>query len=151
MSLITRRDSNGSATAPYRARDPFAVARELLNWDPFSYGSRQVVNFAPAFEVKESADAYLVAADLPGVKEEDVDISLHNGVLSISGSRRAEERKEGEAFYVYERQYGTFTRSFALPDEADADKVEARFADGVLSVRIGKRAEAKPRRIELKK
>jgi len=141
MASIIRRDSN--------LRDPFALARELFNWDPFQ-GSRVTQTFAPAFEVKETADAYVVQADLPGVREEDLDISLHNGVLSISGTRKTEERKEGETYFVYERQYGQFSRSFALPETADPEKVEAKLDGGVLHMSIAKKVQAKPRRIALK-
>jgi HSP20 family protein len=142
MSNLVRRDSG------VRYRDPFAFARDLLAWD--LNGSR-ADTFAPTFEVKETTDQFLVRADIPGVKEEHIDVSLHNGVLSIAGTRSAEERKEGEAFFVYERQFGSFSRSFALPDTADADKVEAKLDHGVLTVTIGKRAEAKPKKIALKK
>jgi len=145
-TLVTRNRDNDRAL-----RDPFSLARELLSWDPFHYGNRNAPTFAPTFEVKETADQFIVRADMPGVVEKDVDISLHNGVLSISGHRAAEERKEGESYYVYERQYGSFSRSFALPDTADAEKIDARLENGVLAVSIGKKVEAKPRRIELKK
>ena len=150
MSLVTRRE-NGNRTAV--ARDPFALARELFGWDPYGYGGRQSTapTFVPAFEVKERADAFELRADLPGVKESDIDVSVNNGVLTVSGTRVAEERKEGESYYLYERQYGAFTRSFALPDTADTEKVEARLDAGVLNLTIGKKVEAKPRKIELKK
>ncbi len=142
MSLhITRRDSD---------RSPFGLARDLLGWDPFTYG-RTAQTFTPTFEVKETAEAFVVRADLPGVKDTDLDVSVHNGVLSISGSRAAEQRQEGDSFYVYERQFGAFSRSFGLPESADADKVEARLEQGVLHLTIGKKVQAKPRKIELKK
>jgi len=92
-----------------------------------------------------------VKADVPGVEEKDLDVSLHNGVLTISGHRASEEKKEGEAFALYERQYGSFSRSFSLPDTADGDRVEAKLDAGVLTLTIWKKAEAKPRKIELKK
>ena len=146
-ALVTRRTDNGDRIA----RDPFSFARELLSWDPFTYGQRAAQTFAPTFEVKETGDKFVVRADLPGVEEKNLDVSVHNGVLSISGHRTAEERQEGESFYVYERQYGSFSRSFALPDTADAEKIDARLVNGVLNLEIGKKVEAKPRRIELKK
>jgi HSP20 family protein len=144
MSLI-RRES-----APIRYRDPFSLARELFAWDPFG-AERAGVTFAPSFEVKETPEAYVVRADMPGVKEDQVDVSLHNGVLSITGSRSAEDRKEGETYFVYERQYGSFSRSFALPETADPERVEAKLDGGVLSVTIAKRPEAKPKKIAFKK
>jgi HSP20 family protein len=145
-TLVTRSRDNDRSL-----RDPLSLARELLSWDPFNYGTRGGQTFAPHFEVKETGDQFVVRADLPGVAEKDVDISVHNGVLSISGHRAAEERREGESYYVFERQYGSFSRAFALPESADAERVDARLESGVLNVTIAKKAEAKPRRIELKK
>lgn len=143
MSNLVRRDSN-----PVRYRDPFAFARDLFALD---FGDARTAAFAPSFEVKETPEAYVVRADVPGVKEEQVDVSFHNGVLSIAGTRSAEERKEGEAFFVYERQFGSFSRSFSLPETADPERIEAKLDNGVLTVSVAKRPEAKPRKIALKK
>ena len=85
------------------------------------------------------------------LKDEDLDISVQNGVLTVSGHRAAEEKKEGETYYLYERSYGSFSRSFALPEMADTDKIEARLAHGELVLTVGKRQEAKPRKIGLRK
>jgi len=151
MSLIARNNGNGAASTPVRySRDPFQVARDLLSWDPF-FGGRQASAFVPAFEVKETTEAFLVKADVPGVNETDLDIAVHNNVLTVSGVRHAEERKEGEAFALYERQYGSFSRSFQLPDTADGERVEAKLDAGVLHLTIWKKAEAKPRKIALSK
>jgi HSP20 family protein len=144
MSLALR-NTNGKL-----ARDPYSLARELLGWDPF-FGGRQVSAFAPTFEVKETTEAFLIKADLPGVDEKNLDINLHNGVLTVAGHRDAEERKEGETFALYERQYGSFTRSFALPDVADGDRIDAKLEQGVLTLSIPKKAEAKPRKIAVKR
>lgn len=148
MSLTLRRENGNGSTSRYIARDPFALAREFFAWDPYA---RTASAFAPTFDVKETADAFVVRADLPGVSEKDVDVSVHNGVLTITGARQAEEKKEGESFYLYERQFGSFSRSFALPDTADAERIDAKLANGVLELSIGKRAEAKPRKIALSK
>jgi HSP20 family protein len=125
------------------------MARELLSWDPF-FSGRPASAFAPAFEVKETNDAFVLRADLPGVAEADLDIAVHNSVLTVSGSRQAEERKEGESYALYERQFGSFSRSFSLPDMADGDRIEAKLDHGVLTLTIGKKAEARPRKIALK-
>jgi HSP20 family protein len=134
----------------YYARDPFQMARELLSWDPFS-GGRQVSAYVPAFEVKETNEAFVLRADVPGVAESDLDIAVHNNVLTVSGTRHAEERKEGDSYALYERQYGSFSRSFSLPDTADGGRVEAKLDAGVLSLTIWKKAEAKPRKIAVQK
>ena len=151
MSLVTRTNGN-TTTAParYVTRDPFQVARELMGWDPF-FSARQVSAYVPAFEVKETAEAFVLKADVPGVAEAELDIAVHNNVLTISGTRRAEERNEGDSFALYERQYGSFSRSFSLPETADGERVEAKLDAGVLTLTIWKRAEAKPRKIALKK
>lgn len=148
MALV--RSTNGNGNRP-SVRDPYSLARELLNWDPFFSAARPASAFAPAFEVKETNDSFVVKADVPGVEEKDLDIAVHNGVLTISGSRQSEERKEGESFALYERQYGSFSRSFALPDMADGERIEANLESGVLSLTIAKKAEAKPRKIAIKK
>jgi HSP20 family protein len=148
MSLLAR--TNGNTPARYVSRDPFQVARDLLSWDPF-FGNRQVSAFVPAFEVKETADAFILKGDIPGVAEADLDIAVHNNVLTVSGTRQSEERKEGESFALYERQYGSFSRSFSLPDTADGERVEAKLDSGVLTLTIWKKAEAKPRKIAVKK
>jgi HSP20 family protein len=149
MSLALRNGStSGSQVARYR--DPFSMARELLSWDPF-FSARPASAFAPPFEVKETNDAFVLKADLPGVAEADLDIAVHNNVLTVSGSRQSEERKEGESYALYERQFGSFSRSFALPDIADGERIEARLDRGVLTLTIVKKAEAKPRKIAFSK
>jgi HSP20 family protein len=152
MSLLARTSNGNGSAAParYTSRDPFQLARDLFAWDPF-FGGRQVSAYVPAFEVKETNEAFIVKADVPGVQESDLDIAVHNNVLTISGTRHAEERKEGDAFALYERQYGSFSRSFSLPDTADGERVEAKLDGGVLTLTIWKKAEAKPRKIALGK
>lgn len=146
MALVRSTNGNGTRIV----RDPYSLARELLNWDPFVSG-RPASAFAPTFEVKETTDAFVLRADVPGVEEKDLDIAVHNGVLTVSGSRQAEERKDGESYAIYERQYGSFSRSFALPELADGEKIDAKLANGVLTLSIAKKERAKPRKIEIKK
>lgn len=148
MALVrTSNNGNGNRTV---ARDPYSIARELLNWDPF-FSGRPTSAFVPAFEVKETNESFVLRGDLPGVDEKDLDIAVHNSVLTVSGVRSPEERKEGENFMLYERQYGSFSRSFALPETADGERIEASLNNGVLALTIAKRAEAKPRKIEIKR
>ena len=146
MALVRTGNGNGNRLA----RDPYSLARELLNWDPF-FTNRPASAFAPSFEVKETTDSFVIKADIPGVDEKDLDIAVHNGVLTVSGSRQAEERKEGESFALYERQYGSFSRSFALPDLADGERIDAALTNGVLTLTVAKKTEAKPRKIAIKK
>jgi HSP20 family protein len=139
----------------YGGWDPFRMMRDLLRWDPFSEmtpfaGIDRGIAFTPQFEVKETQDGYVFKADLPGVKESDLDISVTGNRLTVSGRREAEERHEGETYYAYERSYGSFTRAFTLPDGVDADHVNAELRDGVLALRVPKKPEAQPKKIELK-
>lgn len=146
MALIRTSTGNGNRIA----RDPYSIARDLLDWDPF-FTARPVSAFAPAFEVKETTESFVLKADLPGVDEKDLDIAVHSGVLTVSGVRAAEERKEGDSYVLYERQYGSFSRSFALPEMADGERIEAAMTNGVLTLTIAKRAGAKPRKIAIKR
>lgn len=153
MANITLRDNAGTGGS----RDAFAIARELLSWDPFfrldwptRQGSTQSAGtYVPAFNVVEKEDGYYITADLPGVRDEDVDVTLQDHHLIISGSRKLEERNEGENYFVYERRYGNFVRAFALPENADAEAVDAELKNGVLEVRVAKRESAKPRKVPL--
>ena len=146
MSLVR---TNGSGNSKL-ARDPYSLARELLGWDPF-FTTRPVSAFSPAFEVKETTDAFVIRADVPGVEEKDLDVAVHAGTLTVSGSRAAEQRKDGESYALYERQYGSFSRSFALPEMADGERIDAKLENGVLTLAIAKKAEAKPRKISIKR
>src|SRR5687768_2477659 len=91
--------ARNQANSTSRYRDPFSVARDLLGWEPF-YNARPSA-FTPAFEVKETTDTWVVKADLPGVADADLDINVHNNVLTVTGSRQAEERKDGESYALY--------------------------------------------------
>jgi HSP20 family protein len=103
--------------------------------------------------VRESADAVTVEAELPGVDEKDVSVTLANGVLTIKGEKKQESEKKGENYHVTERSFGSFERSILLPDTIDEAKVEAKFDKGVLKVSAAKKPEAvkAERKIEIKK
>jgi HSP20 family protein len=106
--------------------------------------------WAPALDVLQEGGDIVVRAELPGVKQEDVEITFHNGVLTISGERNAEEQKEGSGYYVRERRYGSFRRSMSLPQGTDESSINARFHDGVLEVRVaGAAAVQEPKRIQI--
>ena len=106
-------------------------------------------DWVPAVDIKEEDDRYLLHADIPGVKPEDIEITMENGQLSIRGERKREEKEEKEGYRRVERQHGVFARRFALPEDADAEAISAHGEHGVLEVVIPKRAEAKPKRIEV--
>jgi HSP20 family protein len=134
----------------YGGWDPFRMMSDLMRWDPFrDAGGLGSLDFAPAFDVRETKGAYDITADLPGVREEDIDVSLTQNTLTVSGKRATEETQEGDRFYCAERSYGEFQRSFTLPEGADPDHVKAEFKNGVLRLTIPKRPEVQPRRISL--
>jgi len=109
------------------------------------------LEFTPRFDVKDTKDAYVIKADLPGVKEEDVEVSLNGSLLTISGKREEEHREEGDSYYAMERSSGSFARSFTMPQGIDGNDVSAELKNGVLSVRIPKKPEAQPKRIAIGK
>jgi HSP20 family protein len=107
-------------------------------------------NWVPAVDVTESDHEYLVKAEVPDVKNEDVKVSVKDGILTIRGERKYEKRTDNEKVHLIERSFGSFSRSFTLPKDANAEKVNAEFKNGVLSVVIPKREEVKPKEIEVK-
>ncbi len=106
-------------------------------------------NWLPAVDVAETPDALTLYAELPGLSREDVDITLENNVLTVRGERKFEKDVKEENFHRIERAYGTFARSFTLPNNVKGEAVEASFKDGVLTVRIPKAEEAKSRKIAI--
>jgi HSP20 family protein len=147
MALI-RRTEDAQVLAPNRVRSPFQIIDELMRWDPLS---DLTSSFSPAFDVRETKDGYVFSADLPGMSEDALDISLDGNTLTVAGSREEEHREESERVHMYERRYGSFSRSFALPEGVDSDKIEARLEHGVLKLTVPKKPEHKPRRISLSK
>ncbi|HEY5656328.1 MAG TPA: Hsp20/alpha crystallin family protein [Myxococcota bacterium] len=125
-----------------------ARMRSLLG-EMFGEGRPSARAFAPSVDVAENDDEYVITAELPGAKKEDVTVELHENVLTIRGEKRSErEEKKDQARYV-ERCYGTFSRSFSLPSNASEENPKASFQDGVLTIRVRKREEAKPRVINI--
>ena len=110
---------------------------------------RLTTGWTPAFDIYENKDSFTVVAELPGVKKEDLAISLHEGRLSISGERKREEKSENTDVYRSERVFGRFQRTFTLPAAVTAEKVTAKFTDGVLTVTLPKAEEAKPKQIDV--
>lgn len=108
-----------------------------------------VTEWTPAVDVKETEKEYVIHADVPGVKPEDIEITLENDVLTIRGSRNWEGQQESENYKRVERARGTFFRRFVLPDTADSASVSARNNDGVLEVVIPKKEKALPRKIKI--
>lgn len=103
--------------------------------------------WVPPVDIRETDEAYVVMADLPGFTKEDVEITLEDSVLTLTGSRQWDGAEQPQSYRRVERAYGEFSRSFNLPAQVDADQVKAKFDNGVLTVTVPKTAEARPRRI----
>ena len=109
-----------------------------------------VSEWTPLVDITEDDKEYLIKAELPEVKKEDVKVTVENGTLTITGERKFEKEEKGKKYHRIERAYGSFMRSFTLPEGAAGDKVSADFKDGVLKVHLPKSAEAKPKSIDVK-
>ena len=105
--------------------------------------------WTPSVDIFETQNELVVKADLPEVKQEDIAINLENGVLSLKGERKFERKEDKAGYHRMERGYGSFARNFAIPETVDADKVQAAFKDGVLTVTLPKKEIAKPRAIKV--
>src|SRR5579871_579246 len=129
----------------------------MFDWSPFRRGNMTgedenmtVAEWAPLVDITEDDKEYLIKAELPEVKKGDVKVRVEDGVLYISGQRNFEKEEKGKRYHRIERAYGSFTRSFSLPDDADPQQVNADFKDGVLSVHVAKDKDARPKSIEVK-
>jgi HSP20 family protein len=138
-------------------RHPFFELERWKPWepllgagDPFSDWPRRLAAVAPPIDISESDDRYVIRAELPGVAKADVSVELEEGVLRIRGEKRSRRDEKGEKGRHLECTYGSFSRSFSLPRDADADAITAEFREGVLEIGVAKRPESKPRQIAVK-
>ena len=144
MALVRWSPSRELDTLPSdfdRLFDAFFQARPL--------NGNAARRWIPAMDLVETADELVLRADLPGMKEDDVEIEIKDGVLNVSGERRSEHEDKNEGYYRVERSFGSFSRSLSLPDGIDAEQVKANFEDGVLEVHVPKPAETKPHRVQI--
>ena len=156
MSDIAVRKRNGGETLGPVARrewEPLRLMREMLGWDPFREITPLlpvgVPGFAPAFEVKEAKDSYVFKADLPGVKEADLEVNVAGSRLTVSGKREAEKEEKDDTYYTYERSYGSFTRTFTLPAEVDTAHVKAELKAGELTIVVPKTPAAVAKKVPI--
>ncbi len=151
MNIIRYHNQGRSDLA--QAFDRFAVLRGELDrlfdssFAPAFRTPGSSNRWTPALDVYQDKDQFTVVAELPGLKKEDIELSLHDGVLTISGERKQE--KKGEEGYKNERFFGRFQRSVTLPSSVDGDQVRATYQDGILKVVLPKAEEAKPKQIEV--
>ena len=142
--------------------DPFKEVDELQNRFATLFGrapgratgnleeARTVAEWAPLVDITEDDKAYVIKADLPEVNKEDVEVRVEDGVLVISGERKFEKEEKGFRYHRVERAYGSFVRSFTVPEDADATKVSAEFKNGTLRVQLAKAENAQPKTIDVK-
>ncbi|MDW3116844.1 Hsp20/alpha crystallin family protein [Roseovarius pacificus] len=114
-----------------------SVYEPMLN-----FGQRVADWLSPASDASASDNAYHITLELPGVTESDIDVSVHDGVVTVKGEKTQEREEKGDTWFFSERQYGAFSRTFRLPADADGDRLEAHLKDGVLSLSVPKRTEA---------
>jgi HSP20 family protein len=114
-----------------------------------SEGSISTAEWAPAVDIKEENDKFVLQADIPGVKPEDIEVNMEAGVLTVKGEKKAEAKTEKEGYKRVERTYGSFYRRFSLPDSADGEAISAKCKNGVLEIVIPKREAVKPKKIEV--
>src|SRR5881227_4008000 len=148
MQTITRWE-------PFREMEDFQNRLSTLFGGPLrrtnGHGREDITlaDWMPLADITEDDKEYLIKAELPEMKKEDVKVTVENGVLTISGERKFEQEEKKRKFHRVERGYGTFVRSFTLPDDADFNKVNAQFKNGVLTVHVPKSEQAKPKQIEV--
>lgn len=154
-NILVRREPRAPMSSIARDWEPLRAMHDLLQWDPFrelapSMPERAMAEYVPNLEVQETKTGFVLRADMPGVKLSDIDVSLTGNRLTLSGKRESESREKGEAFYVYERSYGAFTRSLTLPADVDPSKIRAELRDGVLTIDLPKTVAMQPQKIEVK-
>jgi len=159
MSDITVRRYNGdrpAAIEPSTTWDPRRVMRAMMGWDPFREMAafptleERGLTFNAPFDIKETKDAFLFKADLPGINEKDLEVTMTGNRLDVSGKREEEKEEKSDRYYTYERNYGSFSRSFTLPEGAEIEKLRASLDQGVLTITVPKKPEVQAKKIAVK-
>ncbi len=142
--------------APWEAADRWSNLRDDLNsffelpfWSSFGRGGQLFTGWSPALDLYQNNDNVVAVIELPGTRKEEIEISLHDGTLTISGERKRESSSNGDNAERTERYIGAFRRSIALPTRVDANKVGATYRDGILTVTLPKAEEVKPKQIQV--
>ena len=132
--------------------EPFALMRNFMRWDPFrdlEFNLDLQPSFTPSFDIRETPDAYVFEADLPGISQEDLDLNLTGNRLTVTGQRESASKREEGNFFAMERSFGCFSRSFNLPDGVDPSRIMADLENGVLTLTIPKTPEVQPKKITI--
>jgi len=149
-----RQDRSLAVRQPYRDMEDWTQRWEDFFNRPFLPAMRRLLpgdagEWSPTIDVMEKDDRYIIKAELPGVKEEDVDVSVTGDMLTISGEKEAEAEEERKGYYYSESSYGSFSRSITMPSTVDPDKIEANYDKGVLEITLPKTPETKPKRVRV--
>lgn len=145
MTFVTRWD-------PFREMTNLqSTLSRILNQENAQSGDDLMTSgmFIPPVDIYEDEHSFKLHVEVPGLKESDIDIRLENNTLTLRGERKFENEQREENFRRLERRYGTFTRSFTLPNTVDVENVSAQYDNGVLAIQLGKKAEAKPKQIKV--
>ena len=145
MTVLTRWD-------PFREFSTLQDRMNRLVRDSFGDGREEALttsSFAPAVDVYEDEHNVTLKIEVPGVEEKDIDVRIENNTLAVHGERKFEKEEKEENYRRVERQYGSFTRSFTLPNTVDAESVSASYDKGMLKIKLSKKAEAKPKQIKI--
>src|ERR1017187_1274482 len=144
MTVLTRWD-------PFREFSSLQDRMNRLVRDSFGDGQEALAttSFAPAVDVYEDEHSVTLKIEVPGIQEKDIDVRIENNTLTVHGERKYEEEEKEENYRRIERQYGSFTRSFTLPNTVNHDNVQADYDKGVLKIKLEKKAEAKPKQIKV--
>lgn len=144
MMLVKRNYSSPSVDRYYNNLFDNFLGGSLLDSE-----ACKAVDWSPRMEVEESENTFFLNVEVPGMKKKDIDISIKENVITVSGEKKAKEQKEESAYYLNEVSYGKFSRSFKLPGNVDIDKIKGSWNEGVLTVEVPKTEIAKPRKIEI--
>jgi HSP20 family protein len=158
----------GPVTQPPRHLQSLQVMNQIVQWNPLHdldqmhrrlttlmnseshNGSGPEGDWSPIVDITEDDSGYLIKAELPGVKKNDIHVTFENGLLTLRGERKFEREEKNRKYHRIEREYGAFTRTFELPENVDASKLTAAYEDGLLTVTVAKSEAAKPKRIEVR-
>ncbi|OGU23579.1 MAG: heat-shock protein [Hydrogenophilales bacterium RIFOXYD1_FULL_62_11] len=130
--------------------DLFDRYTSKLGWPSLGREAFSTTEWSPKVDISETDQAFTIKAELPEVRKEDIKVNIENGMLSISGERKQEKEEKDKKFHRVERFYGSFMRSFTLPDNVDASQIKAEYKDGMLNLSLPKTAENKPKATEVK-
>ncbi len=155
MSTLTRWDPTMTRWNPFKELEDMEKRLSTYFGRPLARtnGEKEAITvseWAPLVDIAEDDKEYLIKAEVPEMKKEDIKLNVHDDILTISGERKYEKEEKGKKYHRVERAYGSFTRSFTLPEDADGSKVSAEYKEGVLKVHLPKSEKAKPKAIEVK-